>query len=539
MVEEYYGFFPPDGVEDFGFPPEILSQVVVEREPGADPFAYVPDHTPEEDWYNLSTIGDLATAAYRAPAEEVARIVAAGFRGECLTVRLPGIPGGEYIAEAADWWGQQAVDFFGGPVTAVGAVNDSINQTVQDALGIPGGPGTQMDSRPRATAGMGPGPDGFLVKLPGWQDIITYNNDSLLNERSKQQLAAEYSEILLRSPTPPSLQDVGKLLTVLDDVQDEAATLAILLMIAEKIAGRAIPGVGQVVMVADALQLIYALSNVATGSGLPGRKGKRRAHEKGKQTRNGMRGKLDDFRRTGSLKIGVGDILQGLQATDSMFGTGIQLGGIMGFLQDAFWGGIRGAEFEARGPAWDPLGFTEAGRNACYRSPSLDQVHPKAYFALANDALSVWSKASRILPYIDLLGEHALAGVLMGLRNSEMVLGPWLRSGVWVDPLIRALEIIPTVNGGVEAHDTKDLKPDQWLKRTVPATKAAVSRAIANVAHRDRQGFYDSLVASIGWGFMGDLEPGAKVLDMQLGGPAKDAVLLLDAGRIPRFDLED
>lgn len=532
--DSYYGPFLPS---DYSYDRTALDEAPVQVVDPSDPWGFVPDWSTPEDWSALSLVGNLADVVIGDVWDETARVVAAGFRGECLTVRLPGIPGGEYVAQAADWWATQATDWFGTPVTALGAVNDSINQSIQDSLGIPGGFVPPSDGRPHAKPGLGPGPDGFLVKLPGWQDIIQLNNDSIFLERTKKEAAADYAEQLLRSPTPPSLNAVGKLLTILDDIQDEAATLSILLMIAEKIAGRAIPGIGTVVLVADALQLIYAVSNIATGSGIPGRASKRKAHEKGKHSRKGMRGKLDHFRRTGKVKIGVGDILQGLQATDSMFGVGIQLGGIMGFLQDSFWGVVRGAEFEARGPIYDPLGFTEASRKACYRSPSLDQVHPKAYFAMANSALSVWSKASRVMPYVDVLGEPALASMLIGMRHAEMVLGPWLRSGVWVDPLVRALEINPIVSGGVEEHETRGLRADEWLARTVPASKAGMHRAISNVANKDRANFYDSMVASIGWGLVGDLEPGAKVLDHQLGGPAKDAVLLLDHGMIPRFDL--
>lgn len=535
---------PPNGDEtgfptgeEFGFPPEILAQVPIEQvDQGWFDGSYTDFLTPDQESY-LQTAVDVGDSMLFGIPGEATRLVAAGFRNECLSVRTPGIPGAEYLAEAADWWGEKAVDYFGAPVEVAGQVNDSINSTIQNALGIPGAPTSPTEDRPHLRSQVGEPNEGYLVQVPNWQDIFQFNNNSVFNERSKQQRAVDFAEQLERSPTPASLNEVAKLLTVLDDIQDEAATLALVLMLAEKLAGRRIPGVGQVAFAADALSIIYGLSNVVTGSGLPGRASKRRAHEKGKQTRNGYRGVLDRFRQTGSLKIGVGDILQGLQATDSMFGVGIQIGGVMGFLQDAFWGGVRGAEFRAAGPIWDPLGFTEAGRSACYRSPSLDQIHPKAYFAMANSALSVWSKASRAMPFIDVLGEHALASTLVGLRLSEQVLGPWLRSGVWVEPLQRAIELTPYVAGGIQELDTYQLRPDQWLKRTVPGTMAAVTKAIGNVADKGRQAFYESLVASTGWGFIADLEPGSKLVEGQLGGPARDAVTLLDVGMIPRFDL--
>lgn len=519
--------------------PEVAAYVPSGWELPADPFQ------PDSSWLT-STVSDLLANASNifdvvvdGSAEGAARLIAAAQRPECLSVRLPGVPGAEYFATAADWWAQQAVDAFGRPVRAAGQVNESINATIQNTLGIPGAPNPADSSRPRARSGMAPGPDGFLVKVPDWRDIFQLQNDPVFGSDDKAQRTADAREALERSPTPPSLQEVGELLTSLDDIQDEAATLAIVLMIAEKLAGRAIPGVGWVATAADALNVIYALSSKATGSSLPGRRGKRAAVDKAKASSGGLTSRLEEMRRSGSLKIGIGDILQGLQATDSMFGVGIQIGGVMGFMQDAFWGGLRGAEFEARGPIWDPLGFTEMGRSACYRSPSIDEIHPRAYFALSHTALSVWKKSARLMPYVDVLGEGALASMLTGLRMSEQVLGPWLRSGVWVDPLKRAIELTPYVAGGVEAHDTRRLRPDEWLKRTVPAVRAATRRAIGNVPNRDRQAFYESMVASIGLGFIGSIEPAAHVVVQEVAGPMKDAVTLLEAGKIPRFDLED
>lgn len=539
MTGPYEGFFGESQVEEFGFPPEILRQVEPVDIEAPDPFGPAADFSTPDVWEAMSTVFFLPAVIGEGIYDETARVLAGGMRDECLTVRVPGIPGGEYIAEAADWWAGQAVDYFGRPVKALGAANEAMTSGVQNALGIPGAPTPSDENRPHARPGLAPGEDGFLVKVPGWQDIFQFNNDSIFYDRDKQARMADEKADLLRSPTPPNLQEIGTLLTMLDDVQDEAATLAIVLMIAQKVAGRAIPGIGWVATASDALSIIYALSSAATGSGMPGKGGKRRAHEKGKHTRNGMRGKWDELRRTGKLKVGVGDILQALQASDSMFGVGIQLGGIMGFLQDSFWGGIRGAEFEARGPLWDPLGFTQYGRSRCYNSPTLEQIHPRANLMMSHTALSVWKKAARVMPYIDLVGENALASTLTGLSLAEQVLGPWLRSGVWVDPLVRAMELTPFVAGGVEAHDTRRLRPDEWLKRTVPANMAAVTRAIGNVEDKGRQAFYESLVATTGWGMMADLEPGSKVLDVQVGGPIKDAIVLLEANRIPAFDLGD
>lgn len=537
---------PPNGDEfgssdglDFGFPDEILEQI--------DPLSVATSRLrgaaqaflTEEQADAVADAAQLADLFALGLPPELLRLTAGDFRSECMSVRLPGIPGAEYIATAADWWAQQAVDAFGGPVSAVGDVNESINRNIQRTLGIPGSGADPLDSRPRARSGLAPGDDGFLVQVPNWQDIFQFNNDAIFDERSKAQRAQDYAEALGRSPTPPALQEVGELLTTLDDLQDEAATLAIVLAIAEKLAGRAIPGVGWVATAADALNVIYAVSSTGTGSSLPGKRGKRAAVDKAKQSSGGLAGRLEEMRRTGSLKLGISDLLQGLQATDSVFGTGIQLGGIVSFLQDSFWLGLRGGEIRARGPVWDPLGFTDAGRSACYRSPTLDQIHPRAYFMMANTALSVWGKAARVAPYIDVLGEPALASLLTGMRMSEQVLGPWLRSGSWVEQVEDALNVMPYVSGGVAEVETRRLKPDEFVKRTQPGVRVAIRNAIGNVQDRGRQGFYDSLVASVGWGLMADIEPTGFVTEQRISGPIRDAALLLEVNKVPLFDLGD
>lgn len=475
------------------------------------------------------SIWDQSTEWLRKTAEEL--------RTECLSVRLPGIPFAEDIAFAADWWGDQINDWFGGTVRTVGQANDRVTCSVQQTLGVNVPGGCVVDTKPQRSPSAVAGTDDFLVKVPNWQDIFIVNNEKVLDDRSRNAAIADAAESLRRSPTPAGLREVAELLTILDDVQDEASTLAVALMVIEKVAGRAIPGVGQVALLADALNVISAIARPATGSGLPGRTGKRRAKDKARHTGKGYAGRVEEVRRLDKLKIGVGDVLQGLQATESLFGFGVQLGPIFGFLQDAFWGVIRGAEFRAAGPIWDPLGFTEAGRAACYRSPSLDLIHPRSYQVLSHEALSLWSKAGRILPFVDVLGEPALATVLVGLRLAEGVLGPWLRSGVWQAPLLRAIELRERVPGGIQELDTRNVRADEWLKRTVGGTVAATRRAISNVSDRGRQAFYESLVASTGFGLMGSIEPAGRWVDPQIVGPLRDVMTLADVGMYPAFDL--
>mgnify|MGYP003417196943 CR=1 FL=1 len=492
---------------------------------------------------------------------DAARAVAAGVRGECMTLRLPGIPFAEHIAETADWWGGKFVDTFGTAAAGARNLHDCITNSVKDAIGVDVGEVCPDGNKPKLAFDSGPPADGFMVAVPGWDDIFQFNNNSMFDERSKRERYLDYMEELRRSPTPPSIREIGEILTTLDDLQDEAATLAVTLMIAEKLAGRAIPGVGWVATAADALNIIQALARPATGTGLPGKRGKRLTKDKARTVGNGYRARLEKTRRVdefsrlatdeqlrlkpqieaprAGFKFSIGDALQALQATDSLFGFGLSLGPIVGFVEDAVWLGIRGGELRLKGPSQDPFDFNTHVRESCTRSPKVGDVHPQAGVVLGMSALRTWSRAGRVMPYIDRLPEHALASVLVGMRMSEQVLGRWLRSGAWVEPVAAATGRLEIVRGGVEEFDLRNLPADEWVKRTSAANQVAIRRAIGNVSDRGRQAFYESLVSSIGWGLVGDLEPGARVLDQQLSGPVADAFNLLDAGKIPRFDLED
>lgn len=493
--------------------------------------------------------------------DDVARVVAGGFRGECLQVRAPGVPFGEYIAAGADWWAGQASDFLSPFVDPVRREHERVTTDLQDFLGIDTPGPFETDARPRFSGFGGPPDEGFLVQVPGYEDLFTFNNEFVFDDRSRRERSLDYFDSLQQSPTPPSFREAAEILTALDDIQDEAATLTTALALVSRVAGRSIPGIGQIALAADVLDILGAVTRPGTLSSFPGLRGKRQILDKARSSRNSYAGRVEEQRRfleldsraRGDLgprldpgrplprdfRLGWGDAVQALQATDSLFGTGVQLGPVVGFLQDAFWGVVRGATFQARGPLWDPLGFTEAGRAACFRSPTLDEVHPQAYYFLANTALHLWSQAGRVFPWLPFLPEQALASTLLGLRASENALGPWLRKGGWVGILGQMLQDNPTVPGGVESVDTRRIPVQSYLARTGPATTTALNTAISNVADRGRQALYEELASAFAWGVLGSLEPGVRIAEQRIVGAARDGFLLLEANRVPAFDLED
>lgn len=471
-----------------------------------------------------------------APRTYTAAAQALGYSTECLTVRLPSIlapvewvagtwlspvvdadfaPGWlpDLIAEGAEWASSQFVRLWRG---------------AEDVVGWKDAP------RPPLAGSMAS--RDFLVRVPGWQDFIQIGGRSYFDERSAEQQRADYFEALRRSPVPPSVREAGEILTEIDNVQDATATLAASLMLAEKLAGRAIPGVGQVALAADALNVLQWVSApFSPGVPIPGRGRKRGAQERAKHSGGGYSQRLKDLRRTGKFSIGAGDVLQALQTTDELFGVGLQLGQVMGFLQDALFGTIRGAEFVFPGPWNDPLNFDQA---ACTRSPALTVHGAATARVLRLEALRLWAAAARVAPWIGELPESAGASVLVGSRLAADALFGWGVAGEWVDPLVRARELLPDRVRGSSSFGLDGLDVDTYMRQAPAITTGALRRFMANVPSRERQAFYDSLTASTAWKLVGLVEPEALVDEQSLTGPMADVVRLADAHLVPRFDRE-
>ncbi len=109
--------------------------------------------------------------------DDYARVVAGGFRGECLEVRAPGIPFGEYLARGASWWASQASDFLSPVAEPIRREHERVTAEIQEFLGVPVFGGVERETKPRFSGFGGPTSDGFLVQIPGWQDIFTLNNE--------------------------------------------------------------------------------------------------------------------------------------------------------------------------------------------------------------------------------------------------------------------------------------------------------------------------------------------------------------------------
>lgn len=394
----------------------------------------------------------------------------------CLTVRLPGVPlVGEFFAFGSGWIAGQMVDMmekaianplpivtFAKAALGIGVGKKVIDKVVPerifDLLGKELPPGT------------------FEVSIPGLFDIVKIGITPELTERAfslqlqlenvnsglgdperkpffeqlerqrtrlLQQLAFErvdqeraerlaQIEQIEKSPAPESSRQRAAILTGVDNVQDDVATLAASMHLIQFLTGRAIPGIGQLALIADMIALSQAGLRVKPRNFRIAGKGKGAIKKEIKRVGEGKFGtqqnRIEQANRAGRLGIGMSDIIQGLQSLEQHTGYGLRLGPIFGALTDLYYGFLRGATVVFSGPAWDPFNMSRIG---CTRSPGLEDIATGASSVCHFAALRIWDYGSRLLECPDCLTDLSRKRVLWGLAYAMECLYPWLMGQDW------------------------------------------------------------------------------------------------------------
>lgn len=397
-------------------------------------------------------------------------------RPRCLTVRLPGIPVvGEFLASVSGWIAGQMVDIMNNaasnPIPIIG-FGKALTRIVKALAGLPKPDAPRIDDFAKPIVRVG----NFQVVIPGLFDVVklgvlvstTPETDEIeesikvLNDRLEVETdsrtvdklvvqrnnlvknfgtlldaAAEEERIrrfisLKLSPAPQSSKQRAAILTAMDDVQDDVATLAATMHLIQFFGGRLIPGIGQVTFVADMLAIGQAGLRVSPRNARLARKGKGAIKKEIKRVAEGKFGtqanRFEQANRAGKLGIGMSDVIQGLQSLENHTGYGLRLGPIFGALVDLYYGVLRGATVKFAGPAWDPFNMTRVG---CTRSPGLDDIASGASSACHFVALRLWDRASRLLECPDCLTDLSRRQVLWGLAYAMECLYPWLVGEDW------------------------------------------------------------------------------------------------------------
>ena len=162
----------------------------------------------------------------------------------------------------------------------------------------------------------------------------------------------EIAEQIRRSPQPEFARTVAEILTTIDDIQDALLTVIVF----ARLAIRRLPAPLQAVLagglaVADAMQLMGfgALDLVRV------RAVKGRLMKEGNALPFTKKWKAQALRRLTRRIPTYGELVQVLQTTDQLFGVGISLGPILGFIMDILFGLGKGAQIGYRAPCLDDI----------------------------------------------------------------------------------------------------------------------------------------------------------------------------------------
>ncbi|GAH89250.1 unnamed protein product, partial [marine sediment metagenome] len=169
---------------------------------------------------------------------------------------------------------------------------------------------------------------------------------------------------MMGSPTPTWIQNIGTTMTLLDDTQDALSTLSVVCRIGAhlvpKAAAKAFMGpAGWALLAADianvAMTVMRSPLTLIAGKG-----------DLSKATTTNpfcKEAKVSRARRLKKIKPSKGELIEGLQTTNQVFGIGLSLGPIVGAVIEAFTGPYRvlaGEKVKVKWPIPD-LSYLEEG----------------------------------------------------------------------------------------------------------------------------------------------------------------------------------
>jgi len=275
---------------------------------------------------------------------------------------------------------------------------------------------------------------GYTVTVPALKDIIhlfpfppmTEHETALWKARKYDEIPAGRLEqirdekarkkakflAMMGSPSPKILRSAGAILTALDDLQDAVSTLACIGLITAAVVGGTTAAVlagplGWVVGAGALLNLVNPFSR------LRGRKGKAHTGRHAKKLLEKLTDK-NPFSKKARAKVAqnitrfrpsMGNAVEALQVTDNIWGYGLCIGPIMGFIQDTISAKVRmamGQKVKIKmAPGWKPKHLNVASNAmraaACmqgyaWKSDFMDEVY---CFMAANLAQQV------LAPYLE------------------------------------------------------------------------------------------------------------------------------------------
>lgn len=213
---------------------------------------------------------------------------------------------------------------------------------------------------------------GYAVTVPTLKDIIHLKKFKPMTEEEKYNYRNEHFDqmpagrlqdirkekqrkkakflAMLADPSPRIAQNAAAIMTSIDDAQDAVATLACVGMIAAAVIGGPIAAavlgpLGLILGASTLLNFINPMSRLRKAMRLTpaGRKAKRKLEKQTNHNPFSKQAKVKLAKKIKKFRPSVGNAIEALQVTDNIFGIGLCLGPILGFVQGAISGAIRSA----------------------------------------------------------------------------------------------------------------------------------------------------------------------------------------------------
>jgi hypothetical protein len=194
--------------------------------------------------------------------------------------------------------------------------------------------------------------NGYVVRIPGLEEIIHLpaeepmtaaeerewtrpGRGNIPRERREelenmQQIRRDRYQAMLRDPTPDILRSRSAIMASIDDAQDVMSTVGVLGRLTLPLLPRVLAGIvsGPIGWVMTGAVALNLMNRVAT-PGLPTREAKRRHNRLSRHNPFTQRGRAGLSQALADRRLHSGNLLEGAQVTDNIWGVGVCLGPVM------------------------------------------------------------------------------------------------------------------------------------------------------------------------------------------------------------------
>jgi len=181
----------------------------------------------------------------------------------------------------------------------------------------------------------------YTIDIPGLADVFKLPIPILETPELKRERINRMKTRV--SPVPEILQWIPPVITKIDDAQDLLTTaLWLAKPLIRRLPSRFVPYVGWALLASDISNIITTILSLAMTPGLT----KPEIHKKVRDTKWSKAGRIArvaEYLRPSGWRRKLGDYLQAAQAAETVTGSGLVLGAIMGTLSDSIYGAIRAA----------------------------------------------------------------------------------------------------------------------------------------------------------------------------------------------------